>query len=128
MEHNRSIPELFTDLVDNVTTLFRTEVRLAKAEASEKLEMLKGAAVLIGIGALFLLAALIAFTDVLAVWLVLLGIPVAWSGLIVVLVLAAIGALMLKAGMDRLKARNLTPGRTVHQLNRDAAVVKEQVR
>jgi uncharacterized membrane protein YqjE len=128
MEHNRSIPELFSDLVDNVTTLFRTEVRLAKAEASEKIDMIKGAAVLVGIGAFFLLAALIAFTDVLTVWLVLLGIPVAWSGLIVVLVLAVVGFVTLQAGLGRLKAGKLSPDRTVHQLNRDAAVVKEQVR
>lgn len=128
MEHNRSIPELFSDLIQNVTTLFRTEVRLAKAEASEKLETIKGAAGLIAMGGIFLLAALIAFTDLLTVWLVLLGIPVGWSGLIVTAVLAVIGFVMLQAGRARLNARNLTPDRTVHQLNRDATVVKEQVR
>jgi TRAP-type C4-dicarboxylate transport system permease small subunit len=128
MEHNRSIPELFSDLIQNVTTLFRTEVRLAKAEASEKLETIKGAAGLIAMAGLFLLAALIAFTDLLTVWLVLLGMPVGWSGLIVTVVLAVIGFVMLQAGRARLKARNLTPDRTVHQLNRDATVVKEQVR
>jgi TRAP-type C4-dicarboxylate transport system permease small subunit len=128
MEHNRSLPELFSDLIQDVTTLFRTEVRLAKAEASEKFDTLKSAAGLIAMAMIFLLAALIAFTDLLTVWLVLLGIPIGWAGLIVTVLLAVIGFIALQAGRARLKARNLTPDRTVHQLNRDAAVVKEQVR
>jgi hypothetical protein len=39
-----------------------------------------------------------------------------------------IGYVVLRGGLSRLKASNLTPDRTVAQLSRDAEVAKEQVR
>ena len=37
VQEHRTVPELFTDLISQVTSLFRTETRLARAEINEKI-------------------------------------------------------------------------------------------
>ena len=49
------------------------------------------------------------------------------AALIVGGVMAAIGYIMLKKGMDELKAKNLAPQKTQKNLSRDAHMVKESV-
>jgi len=124
----KSIPELFSELVDHLPKLFRKEVQLAKAEASEKIEQATGAIVYMAIGGVVLLAALIMLLHAIVAWLVVLGIDVQWGSLIVALVVGIVGYILLQKGMNDIKASNLKPTRTVEQLRTDARATKEQFR
>jgi hypothetical protein len=123
----RSMPELFGDVVSELSSLFRKEVQLARAEMGEKLGSLTGAITPIVAGGVVMLAALIVLMFSVVSLLVYLGVPVGWSQLIVGLGFVLIGYLVLNSGLSRLKATSLVPARTTEQLSRDARVVKEQV-
>ena len=56
---DRSLKELLGDLTQNVTTLFRKEIELARAETSEKITQAGVAAGSIAAGGILALAALI---------------------------------------------------------------------
>lgn len=124
----RTIPELFTDLVTQLSTLVRKEIQLAKTEASEKLTAaLSGVGIMVG-GAILMIAALGILLEGIAHVIAWLGVPPHWSYLIVGVVTVILGGILLKVGMNGLSAKNLMPTKTVEQLQRDAAVAKEQVR
>ncbi len=125
---NRSVAELFTDLVTQLTTLFRKEMQLARTEVSEKVTLAAtGLGYVVG-GAVLLMAALVMLLEAAVRWLERAGVPAHWSALIVGIVVAVIGYVLLRMGMNSLKADKLAPSKTVEQLQRDAAVAREQVR
>jgi len=128
MNNGKSIPELFGDLVDHLPRLFRKEVKLAKAEAAEKVQQATGAIAYMAIGGVVLLAALIMLLHAIVAWLVVAGIDVQWGSLIVAVVVAILGYIFLQKGMSDIKASNLKPTRTVEQLRTDARATKEQFR
>ncbi|MBP0446967.1 phage holin family protein [Roseomonas sp. SSH11] len=128
-QNDRSIPDLLGDLVDQTSTLVRKEVQLARAELGEKASLAGAAAASIAVGAFLLLAALIVLLQAAVAALIeYVGLSATVSALIVAVLVAVIGYIVLRGGLNRLKASNLTPDRTVTQLSRDAGVVKEQVR
>jgi uncharacterized membrane protein len=86
-----------------------------------------GIAFLVG-GALAMIAASVLLLLALAVWLITLGIPDPIAYLIAGVAGALMSAVLGWTGMNRLKPRNLTPERTIKQLQRDAAVVREQTK
>ena len=126
-DSNRSVPELLGNLVNQLSTLFRKEVQLARAEVGEKVEQATGSVALLAAGGVLLLAALMILLEAVVAFLAYLGIPVPWARLIVGVVVALIGYALVRSGMSGLKTSNLVPNRTVEQLSRDAAVAKEQV-
>jgi drug/metabolite transporter (DMT)-like permease len=128
MDTQRSVIDLFGDLVDQMSTLFRKEIQLAKTEMTEKAGQFAGGAAQIGAGGVMLLAALIFFLHAVVAWLDHAGLEPRWGFLLVALVVGGLGYFMLNRGKNEMKATNLTPYRTTEQLQRDAAVVKEQVR
>ena len=123
-----SVADLFGNVVTELTTLVRKEVQLARAELGEKVGQAAGAAASLAIGGVLLLAALIILLQAVVVLLVRLGVPPGWAEVVVAAAVGLIGYLLLRGGLNRLKASNLVPNRTAEQLSRDAAVVKEQVR
>lgn len=50
-----------------------------------------------------------------------------WSALLVGGIALILGMILLLIGVSRLKIGNVMPSKTVHQLQRDASVAKEQV-
>jgi len=127
LREDRSIGELFGQLSQDMTLLFRQEVQLARAEMSEKISQVTGnlVSVVAGgfvayVGALALVAALI------------LGLHEAadispWvSALIVGALFAGVGYLMLNRGLKELKRVDLAPRRTVETLKDDVQWAKEQ--
>jgi drug/metabolite transporter (DMT)-like permease len=122
---DRSLKELLGDLTQSVTTLFRKEIELARAETSEKISQAGVAAGAIAGGAILALAALIVLLQALVIALTELGLAPALSALIVGGVVAIIAFALIYKGMNDLKASNLAPTRTVEALRRDAHMVKE---
>lgn len=124
---NRSVATLFSDLVNQMTTLFRTEVQLLKTELREGGSKLGAGAMEIAAGAILLLCALLillfALVEVLENWM-----APSLAALIVGALVAIIGAMLLKRGKDNLDPSVMMPDRTTRQVQKDATLVKEEVR
>jgi hypothetical protein len=127
LREDRSIGELFGQLSQDMTLLFRQELQLARVEMSEKISQLTGnlVSVVAGgfvayVGALALVAALIlGLHDVAEIspWV---------SALIVGAIFAVAGYVMLNRGLKELKRVDLAPRRTVETLKDDVQWAKEQ--
>jgi Putative Actinobacterial Holin-X, holin superfamily III len=123
---NRSMAALLADLAEQVTSLFRQEVALFKAELMEKLGLIGQGAGAIAAGALIafsgwlalVLAAVLGLSQVVEPWL---------AALIVGLVLLAIGGALAYFGKSRFDAKSLAMRRTVASLREDEAWVREHL-
>jgi hypothetical protein len=127
LREDRSLGELFGQLSQDMTLLFRQELQLARAEMSEKISQVTNnlVSVVAGgfvayVGALALVAALIlALQDLAEIspWV---------SALIVGAIFAVAGYVMLNRGLKELKRVDLAPRRTVETLKDDVQWAKEQ--
>lgn len=124
---SKSYKGLFSELAENVSTLFRKELELTRAEASEKVTQVGLAVGAIAVGALVAMAALIVLLQALVIGVTNLGIAPGWSALIVGGATAVIALILVRTGMSSLKAKNLMPSRTMTNLQRDAQTVKEHI-
>ena len=124
---DRSLKDLFADLSNSITTLFRKEIQLVRAETSEKVTQVGVALGSIAGGAILALAALIVLLQALVIGLTEVGVPAGWASLIVGLIVAVIAYVLIHKGTSDLKASHLAPSRTLDSLKRDAQVAKEQV-
>ena len=124
---DRSLRDLVADLGSSITTLFRKEIQLARAETSEKISQAGGALASIAAGGILALAALLVLLQALVVAIAELGVPPALAALIVGLVVALLAWGLVHKGLTALKASSLTPDRTVDALKRDAQMAKEQL-
>jgi hypothetical protein len=124
----RSLPQLFTDSLSQVAKLFQTEIRLAKAELAEKAGAAATALAFVAAGAVLALAALVILFQAIVALLVEAGLSPALASFIVAIAAAAVGGVLAYMGINRLKPANLSPDKTLHQLQRDVDVAREQVR
>lgn len=134
-DSTRSLPELVSSLSQDVSSLFRKEVELAKTEASEKVGQMLTGAEFIAAGAVLALAALGVLLSALVAGLAALF--VAWgmheasatalASLIIGAIIGIIAFVLVKKGLDTFKGTSLMLNRTAHSLQRDAAVVKEKI-
>lgn len=114
---NESLGEMFSSLTENLSTLVRKEIQLAKAEATQSAKqagagagMLAGAAV----GAFFVLM----FLSLALAWALGNVMDMGWAALIVAVIWAAIAAalgLMGKARLEKVKGLPQTQ-RTVQEI------------
>jgi uncharacterized membrane protein YqjE len=124
----RSFAELLSNAVNQLTALMRNEVQLARAELSAKISMAAvGLAMILGSVAVFI-AALVLILMALAAWLVESGFSSSLANLLAGVLGGVIAAAFAWSGINRLKAENLTPRRTLDQLHRDALAAKEIVK
>ncbi|ESY73921.1 phage holin family protein [Mesorhizobium sp. M1050] len=127
--HSRSIPDIFSDVVLQFTTLLRKEGQLARSEISENIgRATAGLSLVIGGAVLLIPALVILFQAGVAALAPALGITAAASALIVGGIALVLGLIFLLVGMNRLKIKTMMPDKTIHQLQRDASVAKEQAR
>lgn len=124
---DRSILAIFSDVVEETVRLFQTEIRLVKAEISDKAGRIANSGVALGIGGISVLVALIMFFMGVVRWLAIAGIPDEWGYLIVAALVGGIGLGVLMKGVRDLKAASLVPERTIEQIKADFATVKEHV-
>lgn len=126
--YNRSVPDIIADVLQQLTSLFRKEMQLARTEVSEKVGQAIGGIVMVLIGAVMLIPALVILLQAIAAAITELGgLESYWASAIVGGATLAIGVVLALIGVNRLKAENLTPKRTLEQFQRDAAVAREQV-
>jgi len=123
----RSVPQLLSDLAKELTTLFKKEGQLIRAELSEKATKLGVGIGSAAAGAIILLVALNVLAAALVAAIAQIGdMGVGWASLIVGVILAVVGALLVKQGTSQMT--DLTPERSVNQVSQDANLVKDQVR
>ena len=124
---NRSVPELFSDALSQLSKLLRDEIHLARAELSLKAtEAITGIGLLAG-AAIISIPTIVLLLMGLAALLVENGTRPSMANFLAGgLGLIGVGILAW-AGKSRLQARNLVPERTLDELRRDVAAVKEQV-
>ena len=117
---------LLSRLVDEVSTLLRKELALAKAEVSESINHAKlgaislaaGGAVLFAALLVLLAAATLALSHVVSDWL---------AALIVGVITAIVGFVMLQSGKKKFEASQLKPVRTQDALRRDKDMVERRI-
>lgn len=127
MMTNRSIPEILTDLAKEFTSLFRSEIRLARAEVSDKIALLGLSLALMVAGAVFVMAALVLVLQAIVAVLIDQGFTPPAAILMVAGSAVVLGIILVWAGVSQLRARRLAPTRTVEQLQRDAAVARHKM-
>ena len=126
-EARRPIGQLLTDIVNEVTGLMQTELRLIKVEMNEKVGKLANGGVLIGVAAVCLIAGLgIAFMAVTE-WLIVAGLPREWSLTIVALAALVIGGLFALRGISKIKSTEIMPERSLQHVRQDIHTIKEHV-
>ena len=134
-DEGRPLAELLGGLAGDISTLFRKEIQLAKAEASEKFSETLAGVVSLLIGAVLALGALgvllTAIVSVLAAFFVNQDMdPTLANALaagIVGVVVGIIAWFFASKGLNALKARNLNMNLTASSLSRDADIVKERL-
>ncbi len=108
---DRPISAVLSDIVGNVQDIVRSELRLAKTEATEELGKLRSGGMLLGVGTLMtvLSAVFLLLAIVYALSLVMPG----WAAALIVGVSAgAIAALCCGLGIKRVKAMRAAPKTT----------------
>jgi len=125
-ETEHPVTSLVTSVINEITHLLQTEFRLARAEVGEKIAQLTNGGILLGAGAVILLPGLTLLGFAIVHWLVVAGVSMEWAFTIVALVVLAIGAGLLFAGINALKASSLVPERTIDQVRADFSIAKEQ--
>lgn len=131
----RPLTELLGSLANDLTGLFRKEVQLAKAEATEKISHAAGGVAQIAIGGILALCALFvllgAAVQALAAFFVSQGMgqtgAEGLSALIIGAIIGLIAWLFISRGLSALRSGSLMLERTASSLQRDAAVVKEKI-
>lgn len=128
---DRSVVSLLADFSQQLTTLVRQEIQLAKTEITEKVSQVQAGAVSMALGNAVLFAGLLVLLqaavfglhEVIEPWT-----PGPWlSPLIIGAVVLIIGLIMLHQGRKRLRAENLANlPRTTESLRSDRAFVEEQ--
>lgn len=126
---NRSIAEIFTDLMTQLTMLLRKEGQLARTEMSEKItQVAVGLGLIVGGSVLMTPALVILLQAGVSALITAKIVDEPWAPLIVGGGVLVIGLILLLVGMSRLKAEALVPSRTIQQIQNDMRVAKQQAR
>ncbi len=127
MEDSRSIGATLADLVNEVSTLLRTEASVVRAEMSENFSSFAGGVGMLIVGAALLIPGLVLLLQAMASAVTAAGVPNYWS-LAIFGAAAFIGGLILTfIGRKRTMVSSLKPRRTLQDLNREVAMAKEKM-
>jgi hypothetical protein len=121
------LPDLLSELTGKFAHLFRTELRLAQAELTDKAASTATALVPAAVGAVLLIPVLVILLEAAAEALITQGISPALSRLIVGVVALVVAAGLIWAGIHRLKRLSAQPHKLVRQVKRDVAMAKKHL-
>ena len=124
---DRSIGTIVKELMENISSLFRSEIALLKWELKDTAAKLGGGAAPFA-GALFVSLCGVAFLFVTIVLvLVRLGIPAWLSALIVTVVLFAAAGVLAMLGKKKFAAAEFVPKQSVEQIKTDIETIKADI-
>ncbi|MBV9168887.1 MAG: phage holin family protein, partial [Chloroflexi bacterium] len=110
---DRSLGELFGDLVRDMGILVRQEVNLASTELTYKASRVGRELALLAVGGLVAYAGLLAIVAAVIIVLAAAGLPWWLAALIVGVIVAAVGAVVVQRGLAALKRVDLAPRQTI---------------
>lgn len=124
---NKSLGQLFGDLLNETRTLVRQEVALAKTELSGKAAFLGKHAGVAGAGALVALVGTLAIVSGL---IIALGhkIGYATSAFIIGVLFVIVGAVLVMKALNAMKTQSLAPQQTADQIKETTQWAKDQIR
>ena len=123
----RPLTSVLTQVVSEVAYLLQTEIRLARAEISEKLSRAANGGAMLGIAAILSLCGLFVLLLCAVRWLEIAGVPDQWGTLIVGGAALLIAIVLALVGARNLKGSALKPERTIEQVRADFSIAKEHV-
>lgn len=115
------------ETISRATELIQIEFRLAKAELSEKAARAGAGLSLVLVGAILVTAALFLLLQSIVLGLIAAGMSPVGATLVVAAVTIAIGGGFMMTGRKQLSAEALVPDRTLNDIHRDTALVKEKL-
>lgn len=121
-----TLGELFSELSQETSALFRQEVQLAKAEVTRKATRAGKEIAFIAAGGFVAYAGFLALIAA-AIFGVAEFLPIWLSALLVGVIVAGVGYLLLQKGISGLKEINPAPRRTIETLKEDKEWLKQQV-
>jgi uncharacterized membrane protein YqjE len=124
----RTLSTLVGDALSQFAKLFQSEVDLAKAELSEKVQKVGNALVFLVGGAVLVIPGLVMALFALSAALIAAGWSQSVSYLLSAVLAFVIAGALFAIGLSRLDARNLAPRETMTQLEKDKDAVKGMVR
>lgn len=125
-DENYSLGDLVTGVTNDLATLMRQEIQLARAETMEKVSQTTRSVVWIAAGGMVAYAGAIGLLIAVIVGLAAF-IPLWASAAIVGLVVIVVGYVLIENGRNQLKNMSAMPEKTIASLQEDAALVKEKV-
>jgi uncharacterized membrane protein YqjE len=125
---DRSLGELFSDLSQQTADLIRQEMRLAKAELSEKFSDAGRHALMIGAAVAFALAAVVAVAATATLLMVDLGVRPWLSAAITAAVMAVIAFVLAQSGISALRKTTIAPVETMQSIKETTQWLKNETR
>ena len=125
---DRSLGELFSDLSQQTAALIKQEMRLAKAELSDKLTDVGKHAAMIGAALAFGLTAVIAVAAAIALLLVEIGVEPWGAALITAAAMGLAAFVLAQAGITALRKKSIAPVETIHSLKETTQWLKNGTR
>jgi len=116
----RSIGELFAELSRETSVLVRKEMELATTEMTAKLKTAGAQASIVAAGGALVHAGLLVLLAALVIALAQLGVAPWLSALIVAVVVMAVGYVLVRTGIGKMRATSLAPTQTMESLKETA--------
>lgn len=127
LRRDRSLADVFEDILKNVQEIIRAEVRLARVEIQEEAARAISSVVWVVAGVVTA-----AFAVAFVLWAITYAIGLVWpmwaASLIVAVLLAIAAAVLLRAGKARFKRVSPTPERTLETMKENVAWVRQSIR
>jgi hypothetical protein len=128
MNIERGIGTVFSELLGEMSALVRNEIRLAKAEAADKVRRMALGLALAVAGVFLLLLAVVFLLEAAVGGFMLLGLNFALASLAVAVIGLIAAGVVTWLGLARLKIGKFSETKTAQQLRQDAATVRSQMR
>jgi hypothetical protein len=126
MNEQSSLPNAISNVISDLADLFQKEVRLARAELSEKISITFRAGIWIFAAAILsIVAVLLAVQACVLALSAATGIALHWSSLIVAAILGVAASAVFAKGRADVPSQ-IAPDRAINQVKQDIAVAKEQ--
>jgi uncharacterized membrane protein YqjE len=124
---DRSLSDVFQDILRTVQEIVRSEVRLAKTEIREEAAKAKSSTLLLGAGAVTAIIAMLFL--LLTIVYALARVMPSWAAALIVRAgLAVVASVILKAGIRRFKKIHPTPERTVGTIKENVEWAKQHTK
>jgi len=115
-----------SDVIGDLADLVQKEIRLAKTELSTKLSQKLVGGIWLGVAGVLGLLAVLVLVEAAIFAIASYGVGLHWSCLIIAGALAILGGAAFAKGRADAQVE-LTPTHSLHQIQRDIAVAKEQL-